>query len=285
MERIRRLLRAWRSSKHPFRFATSRLLFHGGVSARFSMTRGGIRYRFWPSSMSMTLWADPGYAAADREVVRKVVRANDLVVDVGANIGFVALEAAAAAPQGRVIAYEPHPRTFDFLSSNVALNGFRHIELRRTAAGDREGATRITDYVADDQNRIARETEGIEVRIVRLDDDLPREPIRLLKIDVEGFEVPVLLGGRKALERTSWIYIEVAEAHQARFAHDAGEILTILTASGFELWTRTEESRFTRLVPGRGIGGCINVLGFRRADGGLAKGDTATLDELVRAGV
>jgi len=286
MQRLMRLLRAWRSAKHPVRFAISRLLFHSGISPIFSMTRGGILYRFWPSSMSMTLWADPGYAAEDREIVRTVVRPGDTVVDVGANIGFVALEAAAAAaPGGRVIAYEPHPRIFRFLSGNAALNGWSHLDLRGAAAGERAGTARITDGAADDQNRLTPGGDGVEVPVVTLDDDLPPGPIRLLKIDVEGFEVPVLQGGRGALERTSWIYVEVAEAHQARFGHDADELLAILRASGFELWTRGEGGPFARLHPGSVSGGCVNVLGFRRTTG-LAPppGATAPLDELLRAG-
>jgi hypothetical protein len=122
------------------------------------------------------------------------------------------------------------------------------------------------------------------VRIVRLDDDLPPGPIRLMKIDVEGFEVPVLRGGRGALQRTSWIYIEVADGHQARFGHDARELLTILGASGFELWTHDDEGRFTRLDEGK-VDGCINVLGFRRAAGmTLPRNEGVTLDELLSAG-
>jgi FkbM family methyltransferase len=236
--------------------------------------------------MSMTLWAEPGYAAEDREIVRAVVRPGDTVVDVGANIGFVALEAAsAAAPAGRVIAYEPHPRIFRFLSGNAALNRFTHLELRGKAVGDRAGAARITNDVADDQNRLSNDGGGVEVPLVTLDDDLPPGPIRLLKVDVEGSEVAVLHGGRGALERTSWIYVEVAETHQARFGHDAAELLAILASSGFELWTRSENGTFSRLHSGSVTDGCINVLGFRRTTGPTPPpGTNAPLEALLRAG-
>jgi len=286
MQRIVRLLRAWRSAQHPVRFAISRLLFHSGISPLFKMSRGGIVYRFWPSSMSMTLWADPGYAAEDREIVRTVVRPGDTVVDVGANIGFVALEAAAAAgPGGSVIAYEPHPRVFRFLSGNAALNPFPHLDLRGRAVGERAGSARITDGVADDQNRVSSDGAGVDVPLVTLDDDLPPGPIRLLKIDVEGFEVPVLRGAAGALQRTSWIYVEVAEAHQARFGHAAAELLGLLSASGFELWTRGATGPFVRLQPEPVADGCINVLGFRRTSGRPPlPGATAPLVELARAG-
>ena len=101
--RLRRFVGALGEAPHPLRFLVSRALYHSGLAPGFTMTRAGIRYRFWPSSLSMSLWADPAYASWDRDVVRAIVRPGDTVVDVGANVGFVSLEAARAAGAGTIL--------------------------------------------------------------------------------------------------------------------------------------------------------------------------------------
>lgn len=283
MKRVRRLLRNLRDSPHPVRFALSRALFHAGVSRWFVMEREGVRYRFWPSSMSLTLFADPGYGAWDREVVRAVVRPGDAVVDVGANVGFVALEAArAAGGSGYVLAYEPHPRILAYLKGNVALNDARRVEVRGAALGSAPGTLRVSDSGSDDQNRIVT-SGGLEVPVVRLDDEFPDRRLRLLKIDVEGFEMDVLGGAGDVLRRTAWVYIEVAPEQQARYGRGAEEILSHLERNGFESWTRDRDDAFRRVAAEAPPEGCVNVLAFRRARGSVpAVGERTGLAALVR---
>lgn len=129
----------------------------------------------------MTWWADPDHASWDREVVRAVVRTGDFVVDVGANIGFVALESSrAAGPGGRVVADEPHQRIFGYLRENVALNSWARVDVRWAAAGAQSGVVRVTDDTADDQTRVVIEG-GARGPGRALGRDLEAAPVRLLR--------------------------------------------------------------------------------------------------------
>jgi predicted O-methyltransferase YrrM len=62
-------------------------------------------------------------------LVRRLVRKEDIAVDLGANIGYYTLMIASCAR--KVYAFEPEPESFALLSKNVALNGGRNVVLVR----------------------------------------------------------------------------------------------------------------------------------------------------------
>jgi FkbM family methyltransferase len=69
--------------------------------------------------------------------LKTVLKPGDVVVDVGANIGYyTTLAAKAVGPTGRVIAIEPFPETFTALRDNVRRNGLTNVELVNAAVGD-----------------------------------------------------------------------------------------------------------------------------------------------------
>ena len=58
----------------------------------------------------------------------------DMVIDVGANIGYYTLLCARlVGKRGLVYAFEPEPQAFALLEQNVALNGYRNVVARRQA--------------------------------------------------------------------------------------------------------------------------------------------------------
>jgi FkbM family methyltransferase len=131
----------------------------------------------------------------------------DWAIDVGANIGSYALELSRlVGPLGRVIAIEPVPATFHFLSRHVVLGGCANVTLLNLAASDhcRETGITLPSFESGLMNPYqARLSETGEFRILTIQiDGLELEgPIRLVKIDVEGHEMNVLRGMRCLLER------------------------------------------------------------------------------------
>ena len=74
------------------------------------------------------------------EVLARLIRAGDTVVDAGAHIGYMTiLSALASGPSGHVVAWEPHPELFAVLERNVAEAAPRRrmarITLRNAALG------------------------------------------------------------------------------------------------------------------------------------------------------
>ena len=150
---------ALRSARHRAEETLSATLNRAAVQAGLTMRVDGMRVRVSPAAMARALWRDRHVYDRDLAFYRRYLRPGDAVVDVGANIGLATLVAAKiVGPTGRIIAVEPHPRTFEYLRDNVQLNGLTDVvRLYCAALGEREGQRRIVEFPGDDsQNRLGR---------------------------------------------------------------------------------------------------------------------------------
>ncbi|OWY62260.1 hypothetical protein B7486_59400, partial [cyanobacterium TDX16] len=156
---------------------------------------------------------EPSIAAA----ARRLLQPGDLVVDVGAHIGwFTVLAAGLVGARGRVLAFEPFPPSWALLERNVASLG--QVTTENVAVGAEAGVVRLGPQPGSDSGSVSAaagsQADGIEVPVATLDDLLDRadvggRPIRVLKVDVEGFEPQVLAGAQEALARTEAVLYEV----------------------------------------------------------------------------
>ena len=139
------------------------------------------------------------------------VKPGDVILDVGANIGYFSLLAQQLSfPGGQVIAVEASPKTFRSLMSNVELNGLNSdsaLELHQVAAAEQRGIVHL--YQGRPGNTGQSSTlmqpgftdEG-EVMAIPLS-ELISEPnkVKLIKIDIEGDELACLRGLIPVLEK------------------------------------------------------------------------------------
>jgi FkbM family methyltransferase len=136
-------------------------------------------------------------------VFEELVRPGDIVLDVGANIGYFSLLASQlTGPSGLVVAVEAWPATVKLLEENIRTNGCDNIRVVNIAASASPG--RLTLYPGPGNNigRVSM-TEQIKtfggrplvVEAQPLDALLSPEELRrvsVIKIDVEGGERPIL---------------------------------------------------------------------------------------------
>jgi FkbM family methyltransferase len=147
------------------------------------------------------------------------------IFDVGGNIGQTALALTSAFPQARIFSFEPVPSTFAQLKRNVSRHA--NIEALPFALGASPGTASIGFGGHSGSNSIllANATpHTVEVEVATVDQfasrrDLPL--IDLLKIDVEGFELPVLEGAIQWLEqkRIRFVYAECVYAPHPHEPH------------------------------------------------------------------
>lgn len=151
---------------------------------------------------------------SDLIALGRLLRPGQTLVDVGANIGTWALQAATlVGAEGRVFALEPNPATVHKLAANVALNGFEPwVSVLPIAAGAANGTVSLVCAREHNNSHVGASGEGPSVVVsVRTLDDCLRDAghVHGLKIDVEGQEHAVLAGANQLICRCHpWIVVE-----------------------------------------------------------------------------
>ncbi len=145
--------------------------------------------------------------------VRPFFPASGIVFDVGAHVGFYALNIAKQLRSGKVYAFEADPDNFARLRRNCALNTFgEKVALHNVAVSSHEGTVTFYRSAADHSgwgslNRFEGvATRELPVSAVTLDRFVEREAIDridFMKIDVEAHEFEVIEGAARCLENKS----------------------------------------------------------------------------------
>ena len=150
-----------------------------------------------------------------------VLRADDVFLDIGANVGSYTVLAAAAG--ARVLALEPVPSTHAALCANIAANTLEsHVEAPRVGVAASPGRLRFSS-AHDTVNRVLRADEpahdAIEVEVSTVDALLHGRVPLALKLDVEGYEGAVLDGAVRTLAEVGLLAI-VVEMNDTRMGAD-----------------------------------------------------------------
>jgi FkbM family methyltransferase len=180
------------------------------------------------------------------EIVMRSLGAGDVFLDIGANVGvYTILSARTVGEAGRVVAFEPASQHFNRLQENLSLNGLNNVRPFRVALGEAEGTGRLyvkgtpSPSLLAPEGRIEGSAEYEPVEVVVGDEfwkihKLP--PPRVVKIDVQGFELAVLRGLRGLLsgpattllvcEIHPWAGINVQDVRQLVASTGFGHITT-----------------------------------------------------------
>tara|TARA_Y100001936_G_C16093927_1_gene689646 strand:+ start:2179 stop:3057 length:879 start_codon:yes stop_codon:yes gene_type:complete len=146
-------------------------------------------------------------------MVKNNIKRDEIVVDLGAHIGYYTLMMAKLVGQnGKVFAFEPEPRNLKLLYKNIEVNSYRNIEVVPKAVSDINGeCTLFVGQESFGANKIfkpkktdTQEFEEIKTRTIRLDDYFEElgflKKISFIKMDIEGSEVRALQGMKNILE-------------------------------------------------------------------------------------
>jgi len=184
---------------------------------------------------------------------RTLIKPGNVVVDVGANVGFYTLLAAQLLQgKGRIYSFEPAPRTYKLLKDNVQVNGFLEpgmICLHQLAVTDRSGRSRLSVFDGDCAHNTLF-SDGLADREIEVSttplDEIPgaQERVDLVKIDAQGAEPLVVRGMWRLVERNPGIRIvlEFAPALLRRAGFAPGDFLEDLASFGFTVRRIHEET-------------------------------------------
>jgi len=183
------------------------------------------------------------------ELFEQLIQYGDVILELGAHIGYITLYLAyLTGDSGKVIAFEPGPTNFRYLSKNTTQQNIIAIQ---KAVSDSVG--QLPFYVEDfsgQNNSLIEGFEGLElnsghahldgnysydtvmVDVITLDTAIPEltETVNFIKIDVEGVELKVLHGARQTIEsQQPIVMVESIDTDQ--------EVLQYFTELGYALFS------------------------------------------------
>ena len=173
---------------------------------------------------------------AEIEFWKSLDLTDKVVYDIGAFHGLLTIHFARQAKQ--VVAWEPTSRNRNRLLQNIEANSFRNVIVRPYGLGSRceESILRFDENApgtASVNSTLGSGgiTETVEVRTLDLESGLPAPDF--VKIDTEGNELDVLLGGRHVLESKPDLFLEMHGADSEDKGCRVEAIVTFLEAAGY----------------------------------------------------
>jgi len=196
------------------------------------------------------------YGKLDTLAVERLIKPGDIVVDVGAAIGyFTLIFARSVGENGMVFAFEPKTDRYEILLKNIQVNNYSNVKTEKKAimqnnkkisffsredgiAGLRykDDIESIRQESADNKHKIP-----VEVTTIELDDYLKEldliENISFMKIDVDGPELLVLQGSKLLLKNKNLkIFMEWDKTLSKESGCQPSDMIDILTENNFRMF-------------------------------------------------
>lgn len=191
------------------------------------------------------LLEDGVYETYETLLFKNAVKEGMVVVDVGANIGWYTLVAAArVGDRGRVYAFEPDPSNYALLMKNIQANGYGNVIAVQKAISRETGTARLflcVDNKGDHRIYDSHDgREAITVSVTSLDEFFRDNecPIDIIKMDMQGAEIAGLQGMSKVIKSNTdlMIFTEFWAVGLRNFGSSPAEFVEILRGHGFEVY-------------------------------------------------
>jgi len=177
-------------------------VFKKGGAVTVRLRNGTLLNVSGPADLSMLteIWAIEQYTPQGFEIKRK-----DVIIDVGAHVGFFSVYAARYAPEGMVISFEPLPANYENLKKNIFQNGIKNIRPFNLAVAMTSGVRDFYEYEGHNGCHslyFRGNGKKIEVSAISLKEVLVKNKVEhcnILKMDCEGAEFEILLNTDKAV--------------------------------------------------------------------------------------
>ena len=230
-------------------------------------------------SERMTYFFGRYYELHTQLLLGKLLSIGDRFVDIGGNIGMISLVAAKIVGEhGQVEIFEPNPVCLARIRKAVEINSLRNLTIFPYGLSNKEETLTLTvmsnhtgvgSFVKVDSENV-NISDQMDLKLVKGDTHLilNKTKVKLVKIDVEGFELNTLLGMSDTLKRDQpMIIIELIEAQLNRAGASTEAIFNLLTDIGYRAYGvslersgRSKKLKLTPLIGSKDAAGYSDVL-------------------------
>jgi FkbM family methyltransferase len=172
-----------------------------------------------------------------------VIKKDDIVLDIGANIGYYALvESQLVGKGGKVYAVEPVYSNYKLLEKNVELNNLENVSTYQFAFG--ADNTKAGIFVSNKSNLCAMTKEAVggeilcvqNVVVMTVDEFVKdKKPPTFIRMDVEGYEYEIIKGMSKTLRGKISILLELHPLPSYIKPENLDEMFRILEQNKFRV--------------------------------------------------
>ncbi len=145
------------------------------------------------------------------------IKEKDIVVDIGAHVGYFSIYSSINAKNGKIFAFEPYSKSFEVLKKNLEINQITNVIPQNLGVTKESGTSTLyfkKNYAIG--NSIYKNTDSdsnIEIKTISLQDIIKNnslQRINILKLDCEGAEYQILLNlDHQTLEKIDKIVSEI----------------------------------------------------------------------------
>ncbi len=167
----------------------------------------GIRMAIPPNWKSARTYATGVFERETSILFQKIAKDGMNILDVGANIGYYTLIGSRlVGVSGRIHAFEPESKAYEYLSRNVSTNKCPNVVLVGKAVSDRQGPASFIRNKPEEGfiSNSSPSSRGITVQAISLDAYFSEEgwpPVDIIKMDIEGGEHSALRGMKELSQR------------------------------------------------------------------------------------
>jgi FkbM family methyltransferase len=222
-------------------------------------------------SQRMTYFLGRYYELSVQKLMNAILKPGDRFIDIGANIGEITLHAShLVGENGKVESFEPNPECVSIINNNVIRNDIKNIKVFPFGLSDRPDVLKLNLTSAHSGTAtlapVDKATKSFEVQIITGDSVVLTDTkrVRLIKIDVEGFELQVLKGLKHSLEEFKPLLItEIIESQLERAGTSGLEIEELLRDLGYMPYGISTRRKWIRhelhLIPLDSVSSALNL--------------------------
>ena len=194
------------------------------------------------------------YENEDTFFLFKLINNGNLILDIGANIGWYSILLSKHFPLSKIHAFEPVPETYNYLIENLKLNEVSNVEPNNLGISDHKAKREIYycpegAVIASEKNLVDSQlAKLVECNFTTIDEYVDKNNItscEAIKCDIEGAELFAVKGAKNTIQKYQpLIFIELFPLWTKQFNYHPDEVISFLHNLGYKCFFANDKKLF-----------------------------------------